>query len=99
MRLPFLKNEIAKFRTETAGAETLCVLPNALTVELVLLKFKRFDGLDDRVRRLFVEKQAVLAVDHRFKGAPLAERYDGSSAGLRLQGRDAKVFFSCENEG
>src|ERR1700759_3307550 len=99
MRVPFRKNEIAKLRRKSAGAETLGMLPNALAIELVLLQFKRLDGLDDRIGGLLVEEQAGLAVDHGFEGAAFAERQDGRAAGLRLQRRDAEIFLRRENEG
>ena len=56
-------------------------------------------GVEEAFRRRLVVEQTCAAVDHRFNGAPAAERQHWLAGRHRLDRRDAEILLARQDEG
>src|SRR5215469_7022806 len=92
-----------EFALVAIGVEPHRLLAGQRGGELVRMGFHPTQGVDQRVGRLLVEKDAaadslLIGGDHRFGDSATSVGHDRRAAGLGLDRHDAKIFLAGENE-
>src|SRR3990172_10710424 len=72
---------------------------NLSRVETLHSRFKTTHGIHKTFEARFIEKQARLALDHRFHYTAHAVGDDQASRGLRFDGGDAEILLTGTNIG